>query len=68
MLEKSIYELFKNVCEKNPDKVAYRYKAAGECPATEDPGLRKLDSRSECNAPAHRKDDRSPEKSHQQQK
>jgi long-chain acyl-CoA synthetase len=30
MLEKSIYELFKNVCEKNPDKVAYRYKAAGE--------------------------------------
>ena len=30
MLEKSIYELFKNVCEKNPDKVAYRYKAGGE--------------------------------------
>ena len=26
MLEKSIYELFKNVCEKNKDKVAYRYK------------------------------------------
>jgi len=30
MLEKSIYELFKNVCEKNADKVAYRYKAGGE--------------------------------------
>jgi long-chain acyl-CoA synthetase len=30
MLEKSIYELFSNVCEKNPDKVAYRYKADGE--------------------------------------
>ena len=30
MLEKSIYALFKNVCEKNPDKVAYRYKADGE--------------------------------------
>jgi long-chain acyl-CoA synthetase len=30
MLEKSIYELFKNVCEKNPDKVAYRYKDGGE--------------------------------------
>jgi len=26
MLEKSIYELFKNVCEKNKDKIAYRYK------------------------------------------
>lgn len=26
MQEKSIYELFRNVCEKNPDKVAYRYK------------------------------------------
>jgi len=26
MLEKSIYELFQNVCEKNPDKVAFRYK------------------------------------------
>jgi long-chain acyl-CoA synthetase len=26
MLEKSIYELFKNVCEKNPDKIAFRYK------------------------------------------
>jgi long-chain acyl-CoA synthetase len=26
MLEKSIYELFRNVCEKNKDKVAYRYK------------------------------------------
>ena len=26
MLEKSIYELFKNICEKNKDKVAYRYK------------------------------------------
>lgn len=30
MLEKSIYELFKTVCEKNPDKVAYRYKDGGE--------------------------------------
>jgi long-chain acyl-CoA synthetase len=30
MLEKTIYELFKNVCEKNPDKVAYRFKAGGE--------------------------------------
>lgn len=30
MLEKSIYELFKNVCDKNPDKVAYRYKESGE--------------------------------------
>ena len=30
MLEKSIFELFKNVCEKNPDKAAYRYKAGGE--------------------------------------
>ena len=30
MLEKSIYELFKNVCEQNPDKAAYRYKAGGE--------------------------------------
>jgi long-chain acyl-CoA synthetase len=30
MLEKSIYELFKNVCEKNPDKVAYRYKKGDE--------------------------------------
>ena len=26
MLEKSIYELFKNVCEKNKDKAAYKYK------------------------------------------
>ena len=26
MLEKSIYELFNNVCEKNKDKIAYRYK------------------------------------------
>lgn len=26
MLEKSIYELFNNVCEKNKDKTAYRYK------------------------------------------
>ena len=26
MLEKSIYELFKNVCAKNKDKIAYRYK------------------------------------------
>ena len=26
MLEKSIYELFKNVCEKNKDKIAYRHK------------------------------------------
>lgn len=26
MLEKSIYDLFKNVCKKNKDKVAYRYK------------------------------------------
>ena len=26
MLEKSIYELFKNVCEKNKEKAAYRYK------------------------------------------
>ena len=30
MLEKSIFELFTNVCEKNPDKVAYRYKAGDE--------------------------------------
>ncbi len=30
MLEKSIYEMFKNVCEKNKDKVAYRYKKGGE--------------------------------------
>jgi long-chain acyl-CoA synthetase len=30
MLEKSIYELFRNVCEKNPDKIAYRFKEAGE--------------------------------------
>jgi long-chain acyl-CoA synthetase len=30
MLEKTIYELFKNVCEKNPDKAAYRYKAGEE--------------------------------------
>lgn len=30
MLEKSIYELFKNVCDKNPGKVAYRYKKDGE--------------------------------------
>jgi long-chain acyl-CoA synthetase len=29
MLEKSIYEMFKNVCEKNKDKVAYRYKKEG---------------------------------------
>jgi len=27
MLEKSIYELFKNICEKNRDKIAYRYKS-----------------------------------------
>jgi long-chain acyl-CoA synthetase len=30
MLEKSIYEMFKNVCEKNKDKVAYRYKDGEE--------------------------------------
>lgn len=30
MLEKSIYELFKTVCEKNPDKVAYKYKEGDE--------------------------------------
>lgn len=30
MLEKSIYELFRNVCEKNKDKVAYRYKDGTE--------------------------------------
>ena len=30
MLEKSIYEMFKNVCEKNKDKVAYRYKKEGK--------------------------------------
>lgn len=30
MMEKSIYELFKSVCEKNPDKAAYRYKPGGE--------------------------------------
>jgi long-chain acyl-CoA synthetase len=30
MLEKSIYELFRNVCEKNKAKVAYRYKDGGE--------------------------------------
>ncbi len=30
MLEKSIYEMFKNVCEKNKDKVAYRHKDEGE--------------------------------------
>ena len=30
MLEKSIYELFKTVCERHPDKVAYRYKAGDE--------------------------------------
>jgi long-chain acyl-CoA synthetase len=30
MQEKSVYELFRNVCEKNPDKVAYRYKDGGE--------------------------------------
>ncbi len=30
MLEKSIFELFKNVCEKNKDKVAYRYKDGTE--------------------------------------
>jgi long-chain acyl-CoA synthetase len=30
MLEKSIYELFKNVCEKNKDKVAYKYKAGAD--------------------------------------
>jgi long-chain acyl-CoA synthetase len=29
MLEKSIYEMFKNVCERNKDKVAYRYKKEG---------------------------------------
>ena len=26
MLEKSVYELFKNVCDKNRDKIAYRHK------------------------------------------
>jgi len=30
MLEKSIYEMFKNVCEENKDKVAYRYKKGGK--------------------------------------
>ncbi len=30
MLEKSIYELFKKVCETNKDKVAYRYKEGTE--------------------------------------
>jgi len=30
MLEKSIYEMFTNVCEKNKDKVAYRYKKEGK--------------------------------------
>ncbi len=30
MQEKSVYELFENVCEKNPDKVAYRYKDGDE--------------------------------------
>lgn len=30
MLEKSIFELFKNVCEKNKDKAAYRYKDGTE--------------------------------------
>jgi long-chain acyl-CoA synthetase len=30
MSEKSIYELFKTICEKNPDKAAYRYKAGEE--------------------------------------
>jgi long-chain acyl-CoA synthetase len=29
MLERSIYEMFKNVCEKNKDKVAYRFKKEG---------------------------------------
>ena len=26
MLEKTIYEVFKNTCEKNLDKTAFRYK------------------------------------------
>lgn len=30
MLEKNIYELFKNVCEQNADKVALRYKEGTE--------------------------------------
>lgn len=30
MEEKSIFELFRSVCEKNPDKVAYRYKHGRE--------------------------------------
>jgi long-chain acyl-CoA synthetase len=30
MLEKSIYEMFKNVCEKNTDKIAYKHKEGGE--------------------------------------
>ncbi|MFC2169300.1 AMP-dependent synthetase/ligase [Acidobacteriota bacterium] len=30
MLEKSIYELFKNVCDKNRDKIAFRYKAGAD--------------------------------------
>jgi long-chain acyl-CoA synthetase len=30
MLEKSIYDMFSNVCEKNKDKVAYRYKKEGK--------------------------------------
>jgi long-chain acyl-CoA synthetase len=30
MLERSIYEMFKNVCEKNKDKVAYRHKREGK--------------------------------------
>jgi long-chain acyl-CoA synthetase len=30
MLEKSIYEMFKNVCEKNKDKIAYKYKEGGQ--------------------------------------
>jgi long-chain acyl-CoA synthetase len=30
MLEKSIYEMFTNVCNKNKDKVAYRYKEGGD--------------------------------------
>ncbi len=30
MQEKSIYELFKTVCQQNPDKVAYRYKEGSD--------------------------------------
>jgi long-chain acyl-CoA synthetase len=30
MLEKSIYELFTNVCDRDPDKVALRFKEDGE--------------------------------------